>query len=298
MTARQIVNTTYEPFSLEPAYVDANRAFVRNGGMHGRARILDLACGTGTVSELVLECAPDAHLNGVDLDPVQVDLSIERFQRLGYEVSRSTDMTGKRRNGKPVLHFGVGDAQDLPFESQAFDAVTMANAIHLVDDRDRVLAEIARVLKPGGLFGFNSTFYGGAMPEGSQRIYLDWIQMAGDYIRKKSEERVARGEAPITRVRGTGKGAFKHRWYSIEEWKAALSGSGFDVRDVNERGLPHDARCLALIGAYGGFAEVLLSGYPVAEASEALQECAAGALARNGCDSVPRNNLEVWATRV
>ena len=297
MTGHHTVNTTYEPFSLEPAYIDANRAFVKQGGLQGRARLLDLACGTGTVSELVLECAPDAHLNGLDLDPQQVELSIERFRRLGYEVFRGTQLSDERRNGKPVLNFAVGNAAELPFESQLFDAVTMANAIHLVSDRERLLTEVARVLKPGGVFGFNSTFYAGAMPEGSQRVYLDWIQMAGDYIRKKSEEKVARGEAPITRVRGAGKGAFKNKWYGVEEWKDALGHAGFVTRDVNEREVLLDARSLALIGAYGGFAEVLLSGYPVVEASEALQESADPALQRNGCTSVPRNTLEIWATR-
>lgn len=297
MTERQTVNTTYEPFSLEPAYIEANRAFVRRGGIRGSGRILDLACGTGTVSELLLECAPNAHLTGIDLDPVQVDLSIERFRRLGYDVDHSTDLTDERRNGKPVLHFGVGNALDLPFASHVFDVVTMANAIHMVPDRDGVLAEIARVLKPGGLFGFNSTFYGGAMPEGSQRIYLDWIQLARDYIAKKSDAQVAQGQAPIKRVRGMGKGAFTNRWFTLDEWRDALNLAGFKTTDVNERQMPLDARHLALIGAYGGFAEVLLSGYPVADASEALQECAQPALELNNCDSVPRNHLEIWATR-
>jgi SAM-dependent methyltransferase len=297
VTAPEIVNTTYEPFSLEPAYVDANRAFVRRGDLNGRARILDVACGTGTVSELVLECAPEAHLNGLDLDPVQVDLSLDRFRRLGYEVASSTVLTDERRHGKPVLHFAVGSATELPFDPGVFDAVTMANAIHLVPDRDRVLAEIARVLKPGGVFGFNSTFYAGAMPEGSQRVYLDWIQLSGDHIRRRSDEGVARGEPPIRRVRGTARGAFKTRWYTVEEWKDALTQAGLETQDVNERQVQLDGRSLALIGAYGGFAEVLLSGFPVEEASRALQVCAEPALERNGCRSVPRNTLEMWAVR-
>ena len=47
-----------------------------------------------------------------------------------------------------------------------------------------------------------------------------------------------------------------------------MRGAGFDVQQVKEREMLLDARHLALIGAYGGFAEVLLSGFPVAEASE------------------------------
>ena len=297
MTGHEMVNTTYEPFSLEPAYIEANRAFIADGELGGKARILDLACGTGTVSELVLDRAPAAHLTGLDLDPVQIGLSIERFVRLGYEVCRSSKLTDEYRNGKPVLSFEVGDAAALPFEDAVFDAVTMANAIHMVPDRDRLLAEVARVLRPGGVFGFNSTFYAGAMPEGSQRIYLDWIQMSGDSIRQESARRVADGQPPITRVRGTGKSAGKNRWYGRDEWQEALRQFGLEARSVKERAMALDARHLALIGAYGGFAEVLLSGFPVEEASKALQRCAGPALASNGCDSVPRNTLEIWATK-
>jgi ubiquinone/menaquinone biosynthesis C-methylase UbiE len=298
VTAPQSVNTTYEPFSVEPAYVESNRAFIQRGGLRGKARLLDIACGTGTISELVLECAPDAHLNGLDLDPVQVELSIDRFRRLGYEVANSTAVTNERRNGKPVLHFAVSDALHLPFDSEVFDAVTMANAIHLVADRDGLLAEIARVLERGGSFGFNSTFYAGAMPDGTQRVYLDWLSMAGEYIRKKSNRLVAQGHAPIARVRGTGKMAFQRPWYTPGEWVQALNRAGFEVSGVYEREVPLDARSLALVGAYGGLAEVLLSGFPVAEASEALQECAEPALRRNGCESVPRRTLEIWATKL
>jgi ubiquinone/menaquinone biosynthesis C-methylase UbiE len=297
VSAPQAVNTTYEPFSLEPVYIEANRAFVQRGGLQDSRRILDIACGTGTVSELILESAPGAHLNGIDLDPVQIDLSLDRFTRLGYEVVRSTSLAEGHSQGKPVLHFDVADAGQLPFDGEVFDAVTMANAIHLVADRDRVLSEIVRVLKPGGIFGFNSTFYGGAMPEGSQRVYLDWIQLAGEFIRAGNDKRVAAGDPPIKRVRGTQKGAFTHRWYTIDEWTAALAAAGLQPRDVTERGVPHDARCLALIGAYGGFAEVLLSGYPVEIGSEALQACAGPALTMNGLEEVPRNNLEIWSSK-
>jgi len=228
---------------------------------------------------------------------VQIDLSIERFRRQGYEVHLSAELSAGQQGGKPVLGFAVGSADELPFEDGVFDVVTMANAIHMVPGREKLLAGISRVLKPGGIFGFNSTFYSGAMPEGTQRVYVDWLQMASDYIRTKSAERQERGEPPIKRVRGTAKGAFKNRWYSIDEWSEALASSGLEVSSVYERPVVLDARCLGLVGAYGGLAEVLLSGFPVAEASEALQVSADLALAANNCDTIARNYLEIWSVK-
>ena len=66
-------NTSYEPFSLEPVYIEANRAFVEGQSLDGVQRILDLACGTGTTAELLLGRMPNAHLNGLDFDPVQIE---------------------------------------------------------------------------------------------------------------------------------------------------------------------------------------------------------------------------------
>jgi len=56
-------------------------------------------------------------------------------------------------------------------------------------------------------------------------------------------------------------------------------------------------RGLELVGAYGGLAEVLMSGYPVEVASECLQRAAGRAFERLGIESVPRNWLEVVATK-
>ncbi len=49
------------------------------------------------------------------------------------------------------LTFEKADAMDLPYEDHSFDAVLIANALHIVPDPERVLHEISRVLRPGGL---------------------------------------------------------------------------------------------------------------------------------------------------
>ena len=53
----QSVSKTYEPFSKEPEYVEANQSFVNEQDFSTIGRFLDLACGTGLVSGMLLSSA-------------------------------------------------------------------------------------------------------------------------------------------------------------------------------------------------------------------------------------------------
>lgn len=297
MTVIQPVNTTYEPFSREPEYIECNRGFVARQSLGHVRRFLDLACGTGTVSELLLAASPPAHLNGIDYDPVQIELAGEHFRGLGYEVRHGLELTERSANGMPVLVFGVGSADDLPFPDGTFDCVTIANAIHVMPDKERFVRAVARVLKRGGLFGFNSVFYAGSYPKGTEAHTYEWLKEATFFINEKNERLIAEGKPAIKRKHGTTRGAFQNRWNSPREWCDLLAAAGLASHDVFERCVWMDERCLAAVGAYGGLAEVVMSGYPVAEASEALQATAGIALKRMGLKTLPRNWLEVWATK-
>ncbi len=57
----------------------------------------------------------------------------------------------KRGECPANLTFEVADAMQLPYENDSFDVVLIANALHIVPDPEKVLREIDRVLRPGGL---------------------------------------------------------------------------------------------------------------------------------------------------
>lgn len=96
-------------------------------GLRPGARVLDIASGTGLVAaELV---ARGCSVVGADI---------------------SNAMCVKARERVPDASFVVGSAEALPFEDASFDVATCAQAFHWFD-QDRALAEVTRVVRPGGI---------------------------------------------------------------------------------------------------------------------------------------------------
>jgi SAM-dependent methyltransferase len=96
----------------------------------------------GTVAEICCGAGEGLHLLGARA-------------RLGVGVDVSTQMleSACREAGRdPTRAFVQGDATRLPLRSAAFDTVVMFGGIHHVNDRQALFAEVARVLRPGGLF--------------------------------------------------------------------------------------------------------------------------------------------------
>jgi SAM-dependent methyltransferase len=274
------IETSYEPFSREPEYVEANRAFVRGLDLAGRRTMLDLACGTGTVSDLVLEMHPGIAISGIDISHESLLLARDHF-------------AGREAAQRPRLV--EGSAATLPFPAATFDAATMGNAIHNLPDAGALLREIGRVLRPGGVFAFNTSFYAGTFPAGTERFYHLWMRHAVSALMAEDRARRARGEAGVPRTKRTGRPAFSVRWRAPAEWGDELRQAGFGAPRFFERTVMMTHRSFAAVGAYAGLASVLLSGYPVDLAARALQESVAPALAELGVDAVPRLWLEMSA---
>jgi ubiquinone/menaquinone biosynthesis C-methylase UbiE len=107
---------------------------------------VDVGCGNGAFTELILSrCAP-AEVHGVD--PSEGQLAFARS-----------------RPGTQGASFHQGDAMALPFPAVRFDAATMALVIFFVPDPAKGLAEMARVVRPGGIIAaYAWDLYGGGFP--------------------------------------------------------------------------------------------------------------------------------------
>jgi demethylmenaquinone methyltransferase / 2-methoxy-6-polyprenyl-1,4-benzoquinol methylase len=96
---------------------------------------LDVCCGTGDLTlELAGRVAPDGHVVGCDFSEPMLDLAREKSDRRGAQGVR----------------FEWADALQLPYDAGRFDAVTVGFGVRNFADRDRGLAEMTRVLRPGG----------------------------------------------------------------------------------------------------------------------------------------------------
>jgi ubiquinone/menaquinone biosynthesis C-methylase UbiE len=294
------VNTTYEPFSQEPEYIKANQDFVAGIPLEGVRRILDLACGTGLLTRLLLDRESELFVTAIDLDPQQIALARSSLLAHGDRLLSPTrhsaaDAAVPDRHGVELRVGSAMDLDDIPSES--VDLVTIGNAIHLMPDRDRFLEEVLRVLRPGGLIAFNSVFFVGTYSPEAETLFAEWMKDAVLHLNSINEQRKAEGLPSVARVRGKSGVAFDKGWLTPEKWTEVLVGHGFTATRIELREVRISRQGLAAVGAYGGLAEVLMSGYPVEIASECLQAAAHSMFDRLGISHVPRFWLEILARK-
>ena len=101
--------------------------------------VLDIGAGTGSVSLMAAARWPQARIIGVDASAGM--LSVARYR---VDVDRPDELG--RFEWRPA------DAADIPLDDELADVVTSSFMLQLVDDRSAVLAEVLRVLRPGGTF--------------------------------------------------------------------------------------------------------------------------------------------------
>ncbi|MFC0011725.1 class I SAM-dependent methyltransferase [Devosia nitrariae] len=101
------------------------------------SRVLDIGCGPGWFWAEAAESLPESlDIQLADLSPGMVDEAIARVRGIG----RWAEVEGT-----------VADVTELPFDDASFDAIFAVHMLYHASDRARAIAEIARVLKPGGV---------------------------------------------------------------------------------------------------------------------------------------------------
>lgn len=93
---------------------------------------LDLGCGTGAVIKAILDMGSNKKAYGIDLSENMLQVAKEKLE------DRAT--------------LTLGDAENLPYEDSFFDVVYCNDSFHHYPAPDKVVAEVHRVLKPGGTF--------------------------------------------------------------------------------------------------------------------------------------------------
>lgn len=127
------LNNRLHSFGRDQAW---RRFAVRQADVRSTDRVLDVACGTGDLTEAFAR-AGAAEVIGLDFTAEMLDIARAKAPRhLGALSER--------------VNFVQGDAQQLPSDDSSFDVVSIAFGIRNVQDPMRALREFRRVLKPGG----------------------------------------------------------------------------------------------------------------------------------------------------
>lgn len=160
-----------------------------------RPVVIDLGCGPGLFLRDLGERYPSASLYGYDVTPAMI--------AHGQQLSSA--------GAKPTLRLHDVATQPLPHTTGTVDLVTMTSVLHVFDEPLPVLAEIRRVLTPGGIF-----------------LLHDWIRQPLQAYLAWRRERMGEGEPEASR---RGFRLFPaHNKYTIEDWQWLLGEAGLTIR--------------------------------------------------------------------
>ena len=124
----------------------AGESFLRWLAPKAGLRWLDVGCGNGAFTEMIIERCSPASVHGID--PAEGQIAYARS-----------------RPASRVAKFGLGDAMALPFPNDSFDVAVMPLVLFFVPEPPKGVAEMARVVTPGGLVtAYSWDMIGGGFP--------------------------------------------------------------------------------------------------------------------------------------
>jgi SAM-dependent methyltransferase len=173
--------------------------------------VLDLGSGGGIdVLLSARRVGPSGKAYGLDMTDDMLALARENQKKAGIE----------------NVEFLKGEIEKIPLPDNSVDVIISNCVINLSADKDRVLQEAFRVLKPGGRFAVSDVVVRGEVPGEIRKSMLLWVGcLAGaltdqDYVAKLAKVGFESIDIEPTRV------------YNIEDARAFLSGNGIDVDSI------------------------------------------------------------------
>ena len=129
----------------------------------------------------------------------------------------------KRKSGLENVEFLKGEIENIPLPDNSVDVIISNCVINLSRDKDRVLKEAFRVLKPGGRFAVSDVVVRGNVPAEIKKSMELWVGcIAGALSDYEYADKLAKAGFENVDIEPT-------RVYSIEDARGFLSGQGLDV---------------------------------------------------------------------
>ena len=259
----------YDCLAQDPGYWNANRHLVsllKERGLHSGQTVVDAGSGTGVNSLLLIKeiLETEGRVIGVD--------SSESMVRLAQS---------KISNGLPV-EFRLGDANRIStvVEEDPVHAIVAFNLVHLLEDLSGAMRAWYEKLSDGGILGFSSTVYDGAIPQEARKVY--WKAILGAH-------RLAKERFPETM--GTRNKMLKH---TPDYYYRTVEQAGFiDIRMEEKVFILSKEAVLAFVQVPGMADSMMAANIPESAQREMLVQSIKEAVT----ESLPRKTVFITARK-
>src|SRR5579883_3413220 len=203
----------------------------QKGGVPEKALLASLGCGNPTAlaelkpGETVLDLGSGG---GID-----VLLSAKRVGPTGraYGLDMTDEMLAlaeenKRKSGLTNVEFLKGEIENIPLPDNSVDVIVSNCVINLSGDKDRVLREAFRVLKPGGRFAISDVVVRGEVPEEIRKSMELWVGcVAGALSDTEYQEKLVAAGFDSIDIEPT-------RVYNVDDAREFLKAAGIDADSI------------------------------------------------------------------
>ncbi len=266
---------SFDKFSKNDFYSGVNARLVDMVNLKPGQRIVDLACGTGGVTRLIVDRVRGARESVI----IAIDHSSTALKQA------AENLKDARNAALEFVQSRVEQMSETVKESA--DTIFYCNAIHYVPDKDALLAEVSKSLKPGGKLAFNTSFYEGAQPLETQKFYRKWMFKAAIILRREHGLKPTRTEKVESR-----------KYLTPGQYRTLLERHQLHVvrEEIDKVLVPIEG--WLDISSFEDFITGTMPGVPLDKARDALQRGVQQAFSELKIKNVVRNWLDVVAVRV
>ena len=265
----------FKKFAENSFYRKQNARLVDMAEVSSGQRIIDLACGNGSVTRLILDRLRGACNSAV----IGIDHSSEMLKIAVEELKDRKDA---------AVQFVQSQVEHISESvKDSVDTVIFCNAIHYVPNKEELLSEICKTLKPGGKLAFNTSFFDGAHPSETMIFARKWMLKS---------LRILRTEHGLSPTRGSKVQSRKQ--LNAEEYRDLVEQNGFRIEkeEIETVSVPLDG--WRDISGFSDFIEGVMPGVPMDRASSALQTGCELTFDELNVDVMPRNWLRILAVKI